>query len=160
MRLHVAAIGKLKSGPEKMLAHDYASRIETMGRKAGVNSLKISDFSESQAQSTSQRMSEEAAILWAALPQPAHVIALDERGTSLSSEAFAAKIAKLAGQGTTDLAFLIGGADGHDPKTREKANELISFGYMTWPHRLVRIMLLEQIYRSVTILVNHPYHRP
>ena len=160
MRLHVAAIGKLKSGPEKMLAHDYASRIEAMGRKAGINSLKISDFAESQAQTSAQRMTEEAGILWSALPQSAHVIALDERGPSLSSEAFAARIAKLAGQGTSDLAFLIGGADGHDPNSRKKANELISFGAMTWPHRLVRIMLLEQIYRSVTILVNHPYHRP
>ncbi len=160
MRLHVAAIGKLKSGPEKMLAHDYASRIEAMGRKAGVNALKISDFAESQAQGPGQRMAEEAQILWAALPQSSHVIVLDERGPSLSSEAFAQRISKLAAQGTTDLAFLIGGADGHDPKTREKANELISFGTMTWPHRLVRIMLLEQIYRSVTILVNHPYHRP
>ncbi len=160
MRLHVAAIGKLKSGPEKMLAHDYASRIDALGRKAGINSLKISDFSESQAQTSSQRMAEEAGILWAALPQAAHVIALDERGPSLSSEAFAARIARLAGQGIGDLAFIIGGADGHDPKTREKSNELMSFGAMTWPHRLVRIMLLEQIYRSVTILVNHPYHRP
>ena len=160
MRLHVAAIGKLKSGPEKMLAHDYASRIEVMGRKAGLNSLKISDFSESQAQSAYQRMAEEAQILWAALPASTHVIALDERGPSLSSEAFAARIGKLAAQGTTDLAFLIGGADGHDPETRKKANELMSFGAMTWPHRLVRIMLLEQIYRSVTILINHPYHRP
>jgi 23S rRNA (pseudouridine1915-N3)-methyltransferase len=160
LRLHVAAIGKLKSGPEKMLAHDYASRIEVMGRKAGINALKISDFSESQAQSASQRMAEEAQILWAALPAAAHVIALDERGPSHSSEAFAARIGKLAGQGTTDLAFLIGGADGHDPQTRKKANELMSFGAMTWPHRLVRIMLLEQIYRSVTILINHPYHRP
>ena len=160
MRLHVAAIGKLKSGPEKMLAHDYASRIEAMGRKAGINSLKISDFSESQGQTLQQRMTEEAGILWSALPPSSHVIALDERGSSQSSEAFAARIAKLAEQGTTDLAFLIGGADGHDPMTRKKANELMSFGAMTWPHRLVRIMLLEQIYRSVTILVNHPYHRP
>lgn len=160
MRLHVAAIGKLKSGPEKMLAHDYASRIEAIGRKAGINSLKISDFLESQGQTPQQRMAEEAGILWSALPPSAHVIALDERGSSQSSEAFAARIAKLAEQGTTDLAFLIGGADGHDPATRKKANELMSFGAMTWPHRLVRIMLLEQIYRSVTILVNHPYHRP
>lgn len=160
MRLHVAAIGKLKSGPEKMLAHDYASRIEVMGRKAGLNSLKISDFSESPAQNANQRMAEEAQILWGVLPQSTYVIALDERGPSHSSEAFAARIGKLASQGTTDLAFLIGGADGHAPETRKKANELMSFGAMTWPHRLVRIMLLEQIYRSVTILINHPYHRP
>ena len=156
----MAAIGKLKSGPEKMLAHDYASRIETMGRKAGINSLKITDFSESQSQTPSQRMTEEAAILWAALPPSAHVIALDERGPSHSSEVLASRIGKLADQGVNDLAFLIGGADGHAPETRKKANELLSFGAMTWPHRLVRIMLFEQIYRSVTILLNHPYHRP
>ena len=104
-------------------------------------------------------MDEESQILWAAVPQSAVTLVLDERGRSHSSEDFAARLQKYADQGSTDLTFMIGGPDGHAPQTREKATELIAFGPMVWPHRLVRIMLLEQIYRSVTIMVNHPYHR-
>jgi 23S rRNA (pseudouridine1915-N3)-methyltransferase len=159
LRLHIAAIGRLKTGPEKLIAVDYAKRIEVMGRKAGLTSLKIGEWAESQQANAKQRMEEEAAILWAAVPASAFTIVLDERGKSLSSEDFAARIRKYADQGVSDLVFMIGGPDGHAPQTREKTSELIALGPMTWPHRLVRIMLLEQIYRSVTIMVNHPYHR-
>jgi 23S rRNA (pseudouridine1915-N3)-methyltransferase len=160
LRLHIAAIGRLKTGPEKLMADDYTKRITPMGRKAGITSLKIGEWSESQNANAKQRMEEEAIILWAAVPHGATTLALDERGKSLSSEDFAARIKKCADNGISDLVFMIGGPDGHSPQTREKANELIALGPMTWPHRLVRIMLLEQIYRSVTIMVNHPYHRP
>jgi 23S rRNA (pseudouridine1915-N3)-methyltransferase len=159
LRLTIAAIGRLKTGPEKLMADDYAKRIEVMGRKAGITSLKIGEWAESQNSNARQRMEEEAQILWAAVPPAASTMALDERGKSLSSEDFAAKIRKCADHGINDLVFMIGGPDGHSPQTREKAGELIALGPMTWPHRLVRIMLLEQIYRSVTIMVNHPYHR-
>ena len=160
MRLHLLAIGRLKTGPEKLMADDYAGRIEVMGRKAGITNLKIGEWAESQSATAKQRMDDEAAILWGAVPQSSHCMVLDERGTSHSSENFAGRIRKCADLGVSDLVFMIGGPDGHAPKTREKSNELIALGPMTWPHRLVRIMLLEQIYRSVTIMVNHPYHRP
>jgi 23S rRNA (pseudouridine1915-N3)-methyltransferase len=160
LRVAIAAIGRLKTGPEKLMADDYQKRIEAMGRKAGLTSLKIGEWAESQNQTAKQRMEEEAETLWSAVPQGAATVVLDERGKSLSSEDFAVKIRKFADSGISDLVFMIGGPDGHAPKTREKATDIIALGPMVWPHRLVRIMLLEQIYRSVTIMVNHPYHRP
>jgi 23S rRNA (pseudouridine1915-N3)-methyltransferase len=159
LKLSIAAIGRLKTGPEKLMADDYQKRIIALGRQAGLTALKIGEWAESQAQNAKQRMDEEAQILWEAVPQNAVTLVLDERGKSLSSEDFAIKIRKLADLGVSDLIFMIGGPDGHDAKTREKASDLIALGPMVWPHRLVRIMLLEQIYRSVTIMVNHPYHR-
>jgi 23S rRNA (pseudouridine1915-N3)-methyltransferase len=159
MRVCLAAIGRLKTGPEKLMADDYAARIGQLGRKAGVSALKIGEWAESQQPNAKQRMEEEASILWSAVPQGAITLVLDERGASYSSEDFAAKIRTYADSGVGDLVFMIGGPDGHAPETRKKANHLIALGPMVWPHRLVRIMLLEQIYRSVTIMVNHPYHR-
>jgi 23S rRNA (pseudouridine1915-N3)-methyltransferase len=105
------------------------------------------------------RMAEEESQLWSAVPVSAHVIVLDERGKSTSSEQFSASLRKVMDRGVSDVVFMIGGPDGHSAATREKANELMALGPMTWPHRLLRIMLLEQIYRSVTIMLNHPYHR-
>ena len=159
MKFHVVAIGKLKSGPEKLLAQDYAERIEATGKKAGIKALKISDWAESQRSEVALRMAEEEAQLWSGVPQSAYVIVLDERGTSHNSETFAAHLRKVLDRGVSDVVFMIGGPDGHSVATRQKANELMALGPMTWPHRLLRIMLLEQIYRSVTIMLNHPYHR-
>ena len=159
MRIAIAAIGRLKTGPEKLMADDYQKRIEVLGRKAGLTALKIGEWAESQLPTAKQRMEEEAQTIWAAAPQGAISFVLDERGRSHSSEDFAARIRKHADSGVADLVFMIGGPDGHSPQSREKATELIAFGPMVWPHRLVRIMLLEQIYRSVTIMLNHPYHR-
>lgn len=159
MRIHIAAIGRLKTGPEKLMADDYQKRIEVLGRKAGITAIKIAEWSESQQATAKQRMDEEAQIFWGACPAAATTFILDERGKSHSSEEFAAKLRKSADEGVSDLVFMIGGPDGHSQQTREKANNLIALGPMVWPHRLVRIMLLEQIYRSVTIMLNHPYHR-
>ena len=143
-------------GPEKTIAEEYQMRLEGLGRKTGIGKLTVRDFAESQAPTTAQRMDDEARNL----ATSAATIVLDERGKTLSSEEFAKLLRHHLDQGTQDLAFLIGGPDGHAPQTRDKADHLLSFGPMTWPHRLVRVMLFEQIYRSVTILVNHPYHRP
>jgi 23S rRNA (pseudouridine1915-N3)-methyltransferase len=98
----------------------------------------------------------------AALPAKAGglvVVALDERGKALASEAFARRIAGWRDGGAQDLAFLIGGADGHAPAVRERADFLLSLGPMTWPHLMVRAMLAEQLYRAQQILAGHPYHR-
>lgn len=156
MRLQVLAIGKLKAGPEKTIADEYQLRLEGLGRKAGITKLTVNDHAESQAQTAVQRMDDESKQL----ATKAATIVLDERGKPLSSEDFAKLLQRHLDQGTQDLAFLIGGPDGHAPQTRQNAGQLLSFGPMTWPHRLVRVMLFEQIYRAVTILVNHPYHRP
>ncbi len=159
MKLAIAAIGHLKSGPEKELAAAYEQRIAVLGRKAGFTGLGIHDWAESRAQDVNVRKVEEAQRLWSVVPEGSPVFVLDERGQAVSSEAFAKMLAAEAQRGAKQLTLMIGGADGHAPETRSKALKTLSFGPMTWPHRLVRVMLLEQIYRAVTILVNHPYHR-
>jgi 23S rRNA (pseudouridine1915-N3)-methyltransferase len=159
VRLQVVAVGRLKPGPEKLIAEDYQTRAEGLGKKAGITRIAVTEFSESQASSPAARMGDEAKLIAAALPQKAFSIVLDERGKAMASEAFAQTLQRHLDGGTQDLAFLIGGPDGHAAETRDRAGLLLSFGPMTWPHRLVRIMLFEQIYRAVTIMVNHPYHR-
>jgi 23S rRNA (pseudouridine1915-N3)-methyltransferase len=159
MKIAIAAIGLLKSGPEKQLAADYELRIPALGRTAGLTGLLVQDWPESRAATTVLRKSEDAKRLWSAVPEGALAIVLDERGPSLSSEAFAKLIEAQAQAGTRQLSFLIGGPDGHAAETRAKAHKILSFGPMTFPHRLLRVMLLEQIYRAVTIVVKHPYHR-
>jgi 23S rRNA (pseudouridine1915-N3)-methyltransferase len=160
MRLSIAAVGRLKTGPEKMIASDYLARTQGLCRKAGLTRVIITELPESRAAEAKIRLAEEGAALSSAIPDGAFRIALDERGKTMTSEAFANLIRKYQQEGTADLAFLIGGPDGHSPQVRDSANLLMAFGPATWPHRLVRIMLLEQIYRAVTIMVNHPYHRP
>ena len=159
MKLMIAAIGHLKSGPEKALASEYEQRIAVLGRKAGFTAVAVQDWSESRAQDVKLRQAEEAKALWSVVPDGSPVLVLDERGEALSSAEFARLLAAEARKGGKQLTLMIGGPDGHAAETRGKAVKTLSFGPMTWPHRLVRVMLLEQIYRAVTILVNHPYHR-
>lgn len=159
MKIGIAAIGQLKSGPEKELAAEYEQRIPALGRTAGLTGLTVQDWPESRAATADLRKLEEAKKLWSAVPDGGVAIALDERGKALSSADFAALIGQHAGSGTRHLTFLIGGPDGHAAETRARATRTLSFGPMTFPHRLLRVMLLEQVYRAVTILVSHPYHR-
>jgi len=159
MRLQVLAIGRLKAGPEKTLAEEYQTRLESLGRKAGITRLTVTDFTESQNQTASRRKDEEARLLTSALAPKAFTLVLDERGKSFTSEGFSQLLQRHLDQGTQDLAFLIGGPDGHSAETRKNAGQLVALSEMTWPHRLVRVMLFEQIYRAITIMVNHPYHR-
>lgn len=159
MKLAIAAIGLLKTGAEKTLAAEYETRIAGLCKKAGFTGLALQEWAESRAAEAKPRMADEAKVLWAAVPAGTVVVALDERGKTQSSEEFAKFLSQQAQGGARQLTFLIGGPDGHAAETREKADRLLAFGPMTFPHRLVRVMLLEQIYRAVTILVNHPYHR-
>ncbi len=159
MKIGVAAIGLLKAGPEKELAADYEQRILGAGRNAGLTGFQVQDWAESRASTADLRKSEEAKRLWSAVPADGLAVVLDERGQALASADFAKLIVKQAESGCRSLHFLIGGPDGHAVETRAKAFKTLSFGPMTYPHRLLRVMLLEQIYRSVTIIVNHPYHR-
>ena len=159
MKLAISAIGLLKSGPEKQLAADYEKRIIPLGRQAGITGLAIQDFAESRGSTADLRKAEEAKWLWASLPPENTIFLLDERGKACSSADFARLIEAEAQKATRQLTFLIGGPDGHAAESRQKAVRVLSFGPMTFPHRLLRVMLLEQIYRAVTIMVNHPYHR-
>lgn len=159
MRLSILAVGRLKAGPEKRLAEDYLTRAAGLGRKAGISRLNVQEFTESQAQTPAARMTGEARLLAGAVPEKAFTIVLDERGKAVASATFAGLIQRHLDNSTPEVAFLIGGPDGHATATRDAAGLLLSFGPMTWPHRLVRIMLMEQIYRAVTIIAGHPYHR-
>jgi 23S rRNA (pseudouridine1915-N3)-methyltransferase len=159
MRLVVAAVGRLKRGPERELAGRYFERIVKAGRAVGIRGSTISEFGESPARRAPERISEEAGDLAGEIPDGAAVVALDEHGESLSSEALAQRIGRWRDEGRPALVFLIGGPDGLAPDLVAKADLRLGFGRMTWPHQLVRIMILEQLYRAIAILSGHPYHR-
>lgn len=149
----------MKSGPESELLDHYLARARAAGRGLGISEVAMREFAESRAPDTDRRRDEEAAQLIGATARDGIVIALDERGRDHDSAAFSRLIGDRLGDGTPEIAFLIGGPDGHGEEVRQKAAATISFGRATWPHRLVRIMLAEQVYRAITILAGHPYHR-
>ncbi|HMN51474.1 MAG: 23S rRNA (pseudouridine(1915)-N(3))-methyltransferase RlmH [Xanthobacteraceae bacterium] len=159
MRLLIAAVGRLKAGPERELLARYVERTNATGKALSLAPLEIAEIPESPAQTAMKRKSDEAKALLAALPAKAKIIALDERGKSISSEDFAKKLARLRDDGAGSVAFLLGGADGLDDTVRKKADLTVAYGAATFPHQIVRILLAEQIYRAVTILSGHPYHR-
>jgi 23S rRNA (pseudouridine1915-N3)-methyltransferase len=159
LKIHVLAVGRLKAGPERDLADRYAGRFSASGKALGLTGPAIREFPESPARSAEARKAQEAAAILAALPDGGAAFRLDERGEHISSEDFAALIASARDSGTRDLSFVIGGADGHGAAAAERASRAMSFGRMTLPHQLARILLLEQLYRAATILAGHPYHR-
>ncbi len=159
MRLIVAAVGRLKEGPERELAERYRKRAEQIGRRIGIRSVEIVEIRESRAQELAKRKTEESIAIATMIPDKAAIIILDERGDNLDSGSFAAKLARWRDDGRQDAVFVIGGDDGLMPTLREKAALTLALGAVTWPHQLVRVMLLEQIYRALSMLAGHPYHR-
>ena len=159
MRLVVAAIGRLKDGPERELAERYRKRAEQTGRRIGFRDTEIVEIRESRAQERDKRMTEESVALANLIPERAITIILDERGESLDSATLANRLGRWRDDGRPAAVFMIGGDDGLAPTLRDKASLKLAFGAATWPHQLVRIMLLEQVYRAVSILSGHPYHR-
>src|SRR6266700_1424154 len=159
MRLVVIAVGRLKQGPERELAERYRTRFDVIGRKLGFRGLDIVEISESRAREPAARMAEEAAAISAAIPEKSVLVTLDERGHNVDSAAFARHLGHWRDQSIANAAFVIGGADGLSPDLRRKEKLVIAFGAATWPHQMVRVMLLEQLYRAATILAGHPYHR-
>jgi 23S rRNA (pseudouridine1915-N3)-methyltransferase len=159
MRLVVAAIGRLKDGPERELAERYRKRADQAGRRIGFRETDVVEIRESRAQEVGKRMIEESIALANVIPERAITIILDERGESLDSTGLASRLARWRDEGRPATVFVIGGDDGLAPNLRDKATLRLAFGAATWPHQLVRIMLLEQVYRAVSILSGHPYHR-
>jgi 23S rRNA (pseudouridine1915-N3)-methyltransferase len=155
MRLAVCAVGRLRAGPERVLADDYRDRFNRTGRPLGLGPLTEHEVEDRKGGGRQA----EAELLSRAMPQGAVVIALDERGRMLTSPELALQIARWRDEGRQDAAFVIGGADGLDPQLRDRADLGLSFGRMVWPHMLVRVMLAEQLYRAATILSGGPYHR-
>jgi len=159
MRVVVAAVGRLKQGPERELASWYRKRAETAGRPLGLREFEVVEIRESRAPDAERRRVEESIALANVPPDDAIVVALDQRGESIDSPALAALMREWRAQNRAAICFIIGGADGLAPSLIERANVRLAFGAATWPHQLVRIMLLEQLYRVGTILAGHPYHR-
>jgi 23S rRNA (pseudouridine1915-N3)-methyltransferase len=159
MQLAVHAVGRMKTGPEQDLAARFFDRLARSGPPIGLEFSGVFETAEGRAHSVDERRRDEAARLRAEIVRGAATVVLDERGKSISSEEFARRIADLRDGGRKALAFVIGGPDGLDASLRAEAELIVSFGRMTWPHQLVRVMLAEQLYRAVTILSGHPYHR-
>lgn len=155
MRLHICAVGRVRKGPERALIDDYLKRFNRAGRALSLGPCDEHEVDERKATNPQAQ----APLLIRAVPEGAHLVALDERGTVLSSPEFARFLAQTRDMGVRDAAFLIGGADGLATDLRTRADTVLSLSTMVWPHMLARVMLAEQIYRAATILSGSPYHR-
>lgn len=145
MRITLLAIGRAR-GAHADLYDDYARRLTWPLTLKEIDSRGAGQLRESEA-------------LLAAIPKGARVVVCDERGKNPDSAEFAVRLGQWQDEGVRDVAFIIGGADGHTDALRDRADLLISFGKLTWPHMLARVMLIEQIYRAQQIIAGHPYHR-
>ena len=151
MRILIIAVGRDRKGPTADLVADYQKRCPWR--------IDMIDIPPKQQGPSSQRLAEEAKKIRQAIPNDAALILLDERGQDLASRSLAKHIEGFRDAGSQSLCFAIGSADGLDPSLSEQADLRLAFGRATWPHRLVRVMLIEQLYRASTILSGHPYHR-
>jgi 23S rRNA (pseudouridine1915-N3)-methyltransferase len=159
MRIVVTAIGRMKQGPERELAERFRKRAAASGRSTGLRDIDIIEIKESRAGDAQRRMLEESIAIANIIPDKAVTVILDERGESMNSASFAGRLQGWRAEDRPAVIFIVGGSDGLAKSLRENAHLRLSFGAATWPHQLVRIMLLEQIYRAVTIISGHPYHR-
>lgn len=159
MRLRILAVGVARGTNEASLTEEYCNRASAMGRRLGFSSIAIEEVQVSKKRDASSRMEDEAERLVGRIPPQAHVICLDAKGKGMTSEDFAEMLGVMRDAGARDLAFVIGGPDGLRLGHKVKPGRSLAFGPQTWPHLLVRSMLSEQIYRAMTILAGHPYHR-
>lgn len=159
MRLTIAAVGRMKSGPEQELAARYLDRLRRSGAPLGLDFAGVHEIVEARGSSVAERKRDEGSRILALVPEGARLLVLDETGRTPSSDEFAALLARHRDEGARDLVLALGGPDGHGDEVRARASGLIAFGRLTFPHQIVRILLAEQLYRATTILAGHPYHR-
>ena len=160
MQLSIIAIGQMRGADEMPLVEDFHRRIEASGRQLGISSLSFLELRAKRGLTGGEKKRSENALIAEALARRnGPLIVLDKTGKSLASRAFADRLQGWIERGDSDVTFVIGGADGLDDKIRARADMVLSFGPMTWPHMLARVLLCEQIWRSVSILTRHPYHR-
>jgi len=159
LRLWIVAVGHGRGASEGALTDEYIDRAAKLGRNMGFTAVTVEEVAVSKARDTKTRMAEEAERLAARVPDGAHVVLLDAKGKGMTSEDFADMLGALRDAGTKDIAFVIGGPDGLAPLPGKRSGRSLAFGPQTWPHLLVRAMLAEQVYRALTILAGHPYHR-
>jgi 23S rRNA (pseudouridine1915-N3)-methyltransferase len=158
MRIVVVAVGRLKQGPERDLVERYRKRAADAGRKLGLQ-FDLIEIRESRADSGERRMIEESIAIANVIPERAVSVILDERGENISSASLADHLQEWRLETRPAAVFIIGAADGLAPTLRGTASLTLAFGAVTWPHQLARIMLFEQLYRAVTMMSGHPYHR-
>lgn len=154
MRLALIAVGRLKERYWREAADEYLKRL---GPYATVRVIEIDD--RDSGRDEARALAEEGADILRAIPDGAHVIALEIGGRQLGSEAFAARLAALALDGRSSVAFVVGGSVGLSADVLARADERLSLGAMTLPHNLARVVVLEQIYRAFRINRNEPYHK-
>lgn len=158
MKLALVAIGRLKAGPERDLVERYRGRIGDLARPLGLSPLDLFEYPEARDRSAPERLRQEGAAILSRAPG-AVLVAFDERGTSMSSEDWAGRLGGWRDGGRPTLLLAVGGADGLAEEVRARADLVLSFGRLTLPHQLVRVLVCEQLYRVLTILAGHPYHR-
>jgi len=151
LRITVAAVGRDRASSTRDLFDAYCRRATWP--------IRLVEIAPRQGATRERRLADEGGRLLRLLPGGALRVALDERGRQLDSISFARLLGDWRAAGHTELGFLIGGPDGLAPGLLEPAAAVLALGTMTWPHRLVRVMLAEQLYRAETILMGHPYHR-
>jgi len=149
----------MRGTPEGELCEDFCDRARKMGRNMGFTAVSLEELPVSKHRDAEIRMKDEAERLSARLPDGAHIVLLDARGKGMTSEDFAEMLGALRDAGNKHLAFVIGGPDGLGTLPKIRAGRSLAFGPQIWPHLLVRTMLAEQVYRALTILAGHPYHR-
>ncbi len=157
--LEILAVGRLKEKAEKNLEARYQDRILKTGKSAGIRSLSILEITESNLETSQKRRAREAEDLLKKITPQTLLIALDENGKTLSSKVFASELQTFLSEGHTTISYALGGPDGHGKDLLNASNQVISLSPLTFPHGLARILLLEQIYRAITIWARHPYHR-
>lgn len=153
MRITIIAVGRIKKGPERDLFDDYFTRFRKAGRQLGFRSADLIEVDSSGG------LDAEADRLLAKVPAGARTIRLDEFGDQHTSTAFSSLLSTERDQGLTDLCFMIGGAEGYGEAVRQAVPQTMAFGVQTWPHRLVRVMLAEQLYRAASLEAGLPYHK-
>jgi 23S rRNA (pseudouridine1915-N3)-methyltransferase len=159
MRLLILAVGHARNTHEGALCDDFCTRAGSMGKRLGFSAVQLEEVAVSKLRDANARMREEGERLSARIPEQAHVVSLDAKGRGMTSDAFAEMLGAMRDAGARDLAFLIGGPDGLALGPKVKPGRSLAFGPQTWPHLFARAMLAEQLYRAITILAGHPYHR-
>lgn len=152
MQILIGAIGRLRAGPEAALLEHFQKRVTAWP-------MELREFELKKKVAADRISAAEGELLLAAIPDGAHVVVLDETGKLSTSAGIAQDIGDLQDSGCRNLVFLIGGADGHGDAVRARADRVIAFGRNTWPHMLMRTLLVEQVYRAQQIIARHPYHR-
>ena len=159
MRIILAAIGRARTGAEHELVERYLNRARRCGRALGFSGPDLVELDEGRERTKALRQRTERQRFLAAVARGGRRIVLDEGGRALTTKELSAFLARWRDDGVPEVHFFIGGADGHGEDVRMSADLVLSLGAMTWPHLLARAMIAEQIYRAMTILAGHPYHR-